>query len=161
MFRNTLPNGLQVIQIGFFASSRNACACGHRYAHVELRFSDYSVTSITRAPTGKVHIIPDKRMSNTNYCCFFELAVNPEVEERMMSYAQTNNAEFSVLAMYLNFLCCFTIRSRGTFCSAYVCRLLQLAGMCNDLDPDRTSPDHLFEALAADDRVVCSFNNRF
>lgn len=159
--RNTLSNGLHIIQIGFFASSRNACACGHRYSHVELRFSDYSVTSITKTPTGKVHLIPQKRMSNPNYCCFFEIAVRPEVEDEMLKFAErhADSTTFSILAMYTNFICCFTVRNpQSTFCSAYVCRLLQICDVCKGLDPDRTSPDDLFEELSADGKVVCSTN---
>ena len=150
-----------VIKIGFFASSRNVCSCGYRYAHVELRFSDYSVTSITRTPTGKVHIIPGKRMSNPMYCCFFEVVIEPTVEEQMVQFAEQSldMTSFSAIAMYWNFtplLRRYPIRKLGTFCSAYVCRLLQIGELCQELDPDTTSPDDLFYSLARDERVVCS-----
>jgi hypothetical protein len=157
--RHVSPTGLNICKIGFFASSRNVCSCGYRYAHVEVRFSDYCVTSITRAPTGKVHIIPGKRMSNPNYCCFFEIALESKVEEEMVEFAERYDAGFSSLVMYWNFapiLRNWPIRGWGTFCSAYVCRLLQIADLCQGMDPDRTSPDDLFIALAQDDRIMCS-----
>jgi hypothetical protein len=150
------------IQIGFFASSRTICACGHRYAHVELRFSDYTSTSITRSP-GVVHVLQGKKMSSPNYRCFFQISVSPAVEEEMMDFANSCTEQFSLVAMYWNFvpvLRRWPIRNRGTFCSAYVCKLLQIAGYCHGLDPYLTSPDALFEELAADDRVVCSRNRQ-
>lgn len=146
--------GLPIIQIGFFADGN----CGHKYSHVELRFSDYTVTSITRYP-GKVHLIPGKQMSNPLYSGFFEIAITPLIERKMRNYAETCEESFSSLTMYWNFLfSCCTIRRYGFFCSAYICKLLQIAGFCEGMDPYRTSPDDLYRELGADDRALCSFN---
>lgn len=156
--RNTTSTGLSIIQIGFFKTN----SCFQKYGHVELRFSDYTVTSITQNP-GVVHILKDKKMSNPNYSCFFEIAVEPEVEESMIQFAHEYPKQFSVITMYFNFLPILKNypRRTGTFCSEYICCLLQVGGFCESLDSYRTSPDDLFNELRFDDRVVCSRNKSF
>jgi hypothetical protein len=154
--RNLTHNRLPILQIGFFAGGG---WCGQRYSHVELRFSDYVVTSITKSP-GVAYFIPGKRLSNPGYRCFFDVAVDPHVEEAMRDYAERFHEPFSSLSMFWNFTCgsCCCIRTRGTFCSAYICRILQVGGLCEALDPQTTSPDRLFRELSGDPRTVCSVN---
>jgi len=156
MHTNLTATGLPIIQIGFFSDWNT---CRHRYTHVELRFSDYTVTSITRYP-GRVHLIQDKKMSNPRYRGFFEVATTFDNEAKMRHYAETCTEGFSSFSMYWNFIVPFCpIRRWGFFCSAYICKLLQIGGFCEGMDPYRASPDDLFKELTSDDRVVCSFNN--
>lgn len=159
--RDITPNGMHVIQVGFF-KARKSCFCCRvrRYEHVELRFSDGAVTSITRDP-GVVHYHEGRVLSNPLYSCFFSLCVAPEAEHRVQRNAKSNQSPFSLTAMIWNFA---PLTSRwpieGTFCSSYVTRILQELGYVEHLDPRVTSPDVLFEALAEDDRTFASFNKR-
>ncbi len=154
-YLNQTPSGQHILQIGFFANGN----CGHRYSHVELRFSDGSVTSITRFP-GRVHLIQDKQMSNPLYSGFYQIAVSPIIEQKMRYYAETCSESFSSFSMYWNFLCpaCCTVRKWGFFCSAYICKLLHIAGFCEEMDPYRVSPDDLYRELGNDERALCSYN---
>jgi hypothetical protein len=161
--RHVTSKGMHVIQLGFFnVLDETSCLSGvvswwtgGKYGHVELRFSDGYVTSITENP-GKVHY--EKRvLSNENYRCFFNVAVSPKHEAAMQRAAQLcaqNEIPFSKFAMIWNFLpivsSCFPMRATGSnffFCSQYITRLLQTAELFPDLDPDVTSPNDLYRVL--------------
>lgn len=153
-YLNQTPSGLHILQIGFFSGGN---CCRHKYSHVELRFSDGTVTSITRNP-GRVHLIYDKQMSNPLYSGFYQISVSPVIEQQMRYYAETCTESFSSFSMYWNFLFPCTVRRWGFFCSAYICKLLHIASFCTDLDPYRTSPDDLYKELSIDERALCSYN---
>jgi len=143
---------MRVVQIVFFPAN----SCLQKYGHVEVQFSDGTTTSITRDP-GIVHLIPKRLM---NYSCFFEISITEEQENEMIDFAQIYPKRFSLITMYWNFLPIFKNfpRRSGTFCSEYICCLLQIAGFCESLDSYRTSPDDLYHELRFDERVMCSRN---
>lgn len=148
--------GLPIIQIGFFKDGRGCC---QKYTHVELRFSDYAVTSIT-GDVGHVFILPGKRMSNPGYSCFFEVALMDGEHNRMRYYAENSiHIRFS----YWNILfgsCC--PRPTVTTCSSYICKLLQVgADMCMGLNAYRATPDTLFRALVAEKHRTRVSHNRY
>lgn len=150
--------GQNIIQVGFFKNTSSSCYRVLRYAHVELRFSDGTATSITRYP-GRVHYIANKQMSNPNYSCFFQIHLDPMEEFHLRAYADEFQDEtFSTFAMYWNFFVrCFPV-NYGTFCSKYIVMLLQRIKMCQELNPLTATPDHVFESLAKDERTVVSYN---
>lgn len=162
--RNTTPQGHHVIQVGFF-QAESSCLTSFaqaRYAHVELRFSDNAVTSITRDP-GYVHYEQGRMLSNPKYRCFFEIALAPAEEARMQEiareYAKDTTAQFSYLAMIWNFAPITRLWPLdGLFCSQYVTLLLQKVGLAADLLPARTSPDDLFDYLKHERRAIASYN---
>lgn len=156
MFRGEgVSSASQNLQIAFFPAN----SCFQKYGHVEIRFSDYTSTSITR-DSKFVHLIP-KNM--TKYSCFFQINVSEDIEEEMKDFANEYPKEFSVVTMYWNFLPIFKNfpRRKGTFCSEYICNLLKIAGFCQELDSYRTSPDDLYNELRFDERVVCARNKFF
>lgn len=162
--RDETPQGKRIIQIGFFKGPGGGCTAvaSSQYTHVELRFSDGSVTSITRDP-GTVHYTQGRTLSNPLYSCFFQVAVEPETEDYMQRRAErfSRDAEmrFSYTAMIWNFApITRNWPMEGLFCSQYVCKLLQMALLVTDLNPLTTSPDDLFEALKKDVRFAPSFN---
>lgn len=158
--RNKTPTNLHIIQIGFFSAN----SCFQKYGHVEVRFSDYSITSITRKDQdGFVHILNGRNLSSPNYRCFFEIAVQPHIEEEMINFANDYTKQFSTFTMYWNFLPILRNwpRRTGTFCSEYICNLLKICNLCEDLDSYTTSPDLLYETLRFDERVFCSRKNIF
>ncbi len=123
-----------------FFRSKGTCTCRHKFAHVELQFSDSSTTSILRNP-GRVHILENPLFNSHKS---FGLSVTPETERLMRYYAEHCDDVFSSITMYWNFIIPIWTRREGTFCSAYICKLLQIAGYCSELDPYRTSPDDLY-----------------
>ncbi len=157
--RETTPQGQHIVQVGFFAAEPSCIAA--RYEHVELRFSDNTVTSITRDP-GYVHYEEGRVLSNPKYRCFFQIALDPTEEFRMQTLAQQyalRRESFSYFAMIWN----FAPITRwwpisGLFCSQYVTVLLQSVGLAADLQPSSTSPDDLFEYLKYEDRAIASYN---
>lgn len=161
MERKITPTGLNVIQIGFFSTQRNCWSLGQLYEHVEIRFSDFKVTSISKDP-GIVYCIPNKRLSNPKYTCFFELAIELSVEREMqilMEDYMDSKIPFSTFAMYWNFIpITRNYPMNGLFCSHYICKLLQISSIGLYLNPLKTTPDDIFYALQKDKRVVCSFN---
>ena len=162
--RHTTNTGLHVIKLGFFnVSDEGSCIStmvnwwtGGNYGHVELRFSDGHTTSITESP-GTIHYDPGKLLSNPNYRCFFEIAIDARKEAHMQDIAKRcYEAEipFSKMAMIWNFLpivgWCLPMRSDGRnffFCSQYITRLLQEGGLFMHLDADKTSPNDLYRAV--------------
>lgn len=152
--------GTPIVQIGFFKSQ--SAFWGQKYDHVELRFSDGTVTSITRNP-GRVHYTSGRQLSNPLYSCFFQIAIDSEKESHVQIMAQNaahdDTVRFSYAAMIWNFLpigSCYPMQ--GTFCSQYVTSLLKEMDMCKDLNPLTTSPDILFDNLKRDPRAIVSFN---
>lgn len=148
------------VQIGFFKYG----SCLQRFGHVELRFSDGHVTSITRDP-GVVHYDCDRILSNSNYSSFFEIDLTEQEESLMQQLAKWHHDQetpFGHVRMYFNFLCkCCPVRGpKRLFCSQYIVMLLQNANMLMDLDPDTTSPDALYGALKDFDRAYFAGNNR-
>jgi hypothetical protein len=152
--------GQNIIQVGFFRNDASSCCRILRYAHVELRFSDGTATSITRYP-GRVHYIANKQMSNPNYSCFFQIHLDPLEEFHLRAYADEFQDEtFSVFAMYWNFIFRCVPLNYGTFCSKYITMLLQKINLCKELNPLTASPDGVFESLAKDERAIVSFNKQ-
>ena len=153
---------MKIVTIGFFRTTGCSKTC-QRYAHVEMRFSDGTVTSITRNP-GYVHYDQTRVLSNQNYSCFVSLNVTPEQEERMQNVAYDHyvrKTPFAWFSMYWNFICCYPIRNRQSlFCSQYIVELLQLCDQCMDLDPARTSPTQLYHALVDNEDFYFSTNSR-
>lgn len=152
--------GTPIIQIGFFKSLSNWL--GQTYEHVELRFSDGTVTSITRDP-GRVHYSKGRLLSNPKYSCFFQIAIDPETEayvQRMAEKAASDESvRFSYVAMVWNFFPltrCYPLS--GTFCSQYITKLLHAMDIATHLNPQTTSPDDLFETLKREPRAIVSFN---
>lgn len=165
VYRELTPQGDPIIQIGFF-KSRQTFTCGgllsQRYEHVELRFSDGSVTSITRDP-GRVHYEHGRQLSNPLYSCFFQMVVDEETEKYMQKmashYANCETKRFSYLAMIWNFAPVTRwYPLDGLFCSQYITTLLKVAHVAEELDPRTTSPDHLFDSLRKHPRCIASFN---
>jgi hypothetical protein len=135
----------------------------HVYSHVELRFSDGAVTSITQSP-GYVHYETNRLLSNVGYRCFFELSIDASLELAMQQYAQEcarQQISFNRLAMYWNFIPCLPpIYSNGQsfFCSEYITTLLQMCNACSELTPALTSPTDLYESLKGNPHVNVTFN---
>ena len=164
--RNTTPQGDPIIQIGFFkATSSRLFTCGAlnaQYSHVELRFSDNTVTSITRDP-GRVHYEKGRTLSNPMYSCFFQIAIRPQQEADMQKlarhYAEAKEPQFSYVAMIWNFTpIARNFPMQGMFCSQYICMLLQHVSIAVDLNPLTTSPDNLYDNLRRDKRAIASYN---
>ena len=193
--RHVTKNGKHVIKIAFFSSRHNnnsssssSCmdwlaACWTRrketqsnratvstFTHVEFRFSDGAVTSITRAHPSVMHLIPGKMLSNAGYRCFYQLYVTPRQETVMRRYAEScvdDHVPFNARAFWWNFApitqCC-PIRARGNayFCSEYVTELLQFAfrndAQIGALDAACTTPNMLYDALKASDAAVLTIN---
>lgn len=139
----------------------------HIYTHVELRFSDGYVTSITNDP-GVVHLLEGKLMSNRKYSRFFEIHLSFAQEQKMRAYAERakeENIGFNACGMYWNFIpcACFTISGGGrkVFCSQYITELFQEIGLLTDLIPEKTSPTALFEAMSNDGAFKNSYNEAF
>jgi hypothetical protein len=186
--RDVTKDGRHVIKIGFFTPHQqqqqqeqpSCTACfysiaswwtsvpqdeGRHYSHVELRFSDGCVTSVTQDP-GTVHYINDKMMSSKGYRCFYQIAVSPQdeaiVQERAKWHAE-NKTPFGKTAMYWNFLPVLRnvpIRSQETsfFCSQYITTLLQMINLVPELDADLTSPNDLWRVLKGASYASISFN---
>lgn len=176
--RKVTKTGLRIVCVGFYspefdpsiangnAGWMNRLASwwtsndqGLVYSHVELRFSDGALTSITRNP-GTVHYIPSqigRLLSNPGYNSFWELYCTAEQEEAMQRYAMECarvGIPFNGTAQYWNFipgLSCLPIRAQGSafFCSEYVTTLLQRADFLQELDAATTSPTQLHDALVA------------
>jgi hypothetical protein len=155
--REVTECGLRIVQIGFFRVN----SCCSKYGHVEIRFSDGTITSITRDP-GYVHFEPGRLM--TRYNCFFQIHLTSLEEEAMEQKAfdaHQNKVPFSYMSMIWNFApLTRNYPLNGEFCSSYVTKLLQMVGYCEELDPRRTSPDDLFKCLVEDNRVVVSVNRK-
>ena len=135
------------------------------YSHVELRFSDGAVTSITQSP-GIVHYDTSRMLSNSGYQCFYEIEIDLEIEKAMQAYAKMcaeKKIPFNRIAVYWNFvpiLSCMPIKANGDayFCSEYITTLLQKAGFCADLDPATTSPNDVYMSLRNDPYADATFN---
>lgn len=165
------------ITIGFYRPEQldvcSSCLYSHKtdakriYTHVELRFSDNSITSITRDP-GTVHYFKaGKDLSRQGYTCFFEIDVNSSLELAMKDYAQDcadKEIPFNYWGMYFNFIpilnTFYTYDSECTsfFCSEYIVHVLQKGGMFGDLIPHLTTPNMLYEALKNSPITDISFN---
>lgn len=161
--RNVTPGGKRVLQVAFYET--NGCGrCIQRFRHVELRFSDDTVTSITKDP-GVVHYDQEKIMSSDGYSWFLQVTLEPYLEDRMQQKAflyWEHQTRFANWALYWNFICCcFPFRGDNTlFCSQYITLLFQEAGMLKQLDSDRTTPTALFNALQTYDNVMFGSNTR-
>jgi len=170
-YHRTTKEGKRIVKIGFrtpkatdtsffnrAASWITNTGTGRIYSHVEMRFSDGVVTSITET-TNKIHYDDTRVLSAIEYKSFFEIHISPEQEEVMQIYAKKMaDAEvpFNKWGMMLNFLpCCFfsccAVRKQGRayFCSEYITDLLQLIQYVPELDASRTSPNALHAALLA------------
>jgi len=151
---------------GYLATYFTSINSKHTYTHVEMRFSDGTVTSITQKP-GTIHYLQGKMMSHHKYSRFYELHVTWDEEQRMQNYAENAAREeipFNKCGMYWNFIpCCFPIDKKGKafFCSEYIVTLLQLIDHLPDLDPHTTSPNKLFEAIENDPNFKSSYNTVF
>lgn len=167
----------KTITVGFFSpvndeetgcfswlASKVTSANGELYSHVELRFSNGMVTSVTREP-GHVHY-EERLLSNSGYRSFFEIDVDPSVEEIIQEYAQkcaSKKIPFNAIGMYWNFLpLCgrWAVHREGTafFCSEYIATLLQMAYFCPELDPATSSPTDIWISLKNDARAQITFN---
>lgn len=166
--RHTTRDGRRIVMIGFrtpgtgdtslfnrVASWITSSGTGVVYSHVEMRFSDGTVTSITES-LNQVHYDDTRVLSAGEYKSFFEIHISPEQEDVMQIYAK-KMAEaavpFNKCGMMLNFwpccLSCCVVRKKGDayFCSEYVTDLLQLIQYVPELDASRTSPNALHAAL--------------
>lgn len=138
----------------------------HTFSHVELRFSDGFVTSITEDP-GVVHYEDGRLFSNSRYRSWLELHVTPQEERLMQGYAQAmyeKQVPFNKMGMYWNFIpCCACFPVRRTedafFCSEYITMVLQQGGYFLELDPATTSPTMLHKALQSSGEAKMSFNS--
>lgn len=165
-------DGRGIILVGFFRpvtqpQTGPACAScvtamaawwtmreGRSYSHVELRFSDYTVTSVTQNST--VHYEP-RVLSNPGYTCFFRIPVSAEQEQRMQQMAREyceRRIPFNKAGFWWNFLplvgARMPLRREGSavFCSEYITRLLQAGDLLPDhLDSATISPTDLYMLL--------------
>ena len=161
--RDITPNGKRILYVAFY----NAQGCGRccqRFRHVELRFSDGTVTSITKNP-GVVHYDSSKIMRNDNYSCFFKVFLDPQLEDWMQQKARwyyDQQTLFARWGVFWNFICCcWPLRGDQTlFCSQYITILLQIADMVPQLDPDCTSPTQLYTELKMCENVMMGSNKR-
>jgi len=163
--RETTPQGNPIIQVGFFRATPSWWSCGPlnaTYEHVELRFSDGTITSITRDP-GTIHYEQGRMLSNPNYRCFFQIAIDTKEEEYIQGLAKkcadSADMRFSYMAMIWNFApITRNWPINGVFCSQYITMLLQHIRIATDLNPLTTSPDDLFHTLKRDKRAIASYN---
>jgi len=166
--RRRTRDGKRIIEIAFatpaetndtFVEKTASCITGSPegqvFCHVEIRFSDGYVSSITADP-GKVHYQQGRMLGNPAYKRFFSLYVSPQDEKSMQSYAHhaaKREIPFNKMGMYWNFLPClnyvWTVRKNGEafFCSEYITTLLQLTGRLSELDAAKTSPTALYIAI--------------
>jgi len=177
-YRYLTEQGKRVIKIGFRTPGDYNAGCfntvaswmtdngsGQIFSHVEVRFSDGYVTSITET-NNKIHYDNTRVLSADEYRSFFEIHVTAEQENIMQAYAEKawkEEVPFNKCAMMWNFLPCLSfcaIRKKGTafFCSEYITVLLQLIGYVPELDPSLTSPNDLHAALTTADNVYVSIN---
>jgi hypothetical protein len=176
--RNLTKNGNRIIKIAFLelcddslvtkcASYLTANETEKSFSHVELMFSDGTVTSITQHP-GFVHYDSNRYLSNTSYKYFFEIYVSPKEELVMDTYAKScvnNKITFNKCGMYWNFIPClsyfaYTNGGKSMFCSEYVTKLLQTIGYLSNLDPSKTSPNDLYLAMKNCKSVKIGFNSK-
>jgi len=168
--RDTTPDGRHVVTIGFFepAEQRQELGCfgnrvnsiascwtardGAHYSHVEMRFSDGTVTSVTQ--NKPVHF-ERRLLSNQNYKAFYHINMEGWKEKEMMDMAKqfhTDEIEFNKGGMWWNFLPLLKHiplqrQGRSVFCSEYIVMLLQKAGYLNGLSPETVSPSDLYIEL--------------
>lgn len=161
---------MKEIRIGFFKATGCGRAC-QRYSHVELRFSDGTVTSVTSpggpfGDPGTVHYDQQRILSNNQYSCFIACHVTDQQELAMHELAYQYFEEkrpFAWFAMYWNFLCCCcpSKRRRAVFCSEYVVLLLQAGGLLLDVNAWSTSPTSLYWRLMEEpEQFHFSVNNK-
>ena len=144
--------------MGCFANCVNSIAAswtareGLTYSHVEMRFSDGIVTSVTQ--NTPVHL--ERRvLSNPNYKSFFRIAVAPDKERKMKLLAEKYHKEevrFNTGGMWWNFIPLLKYiplqrGGRSVFCSEYMVQLLQEADFLLAIRPESTSPNDLYVEL--------------
>lgn len=154
---------MRVVTVGFF-KNEGCYKTFQKYSHVEVRFSDGTVTSITRNP-GYVHYDQTRVLSKSNYTCFMSINVTPDQEEAMQQLAYhhyVHRTPFGSVAMFWNFLCLLCpIRSESSlFCSQYVIKLFQRGGILLDIDPDTTSPTTLLDEMRKNEDFYFSTNTK-
>jgi uncharacterized protein YycO len=123
---------------------------GCQFGHVELMFSDGSAASSTEK-TG-VHYDTDRVLSNDGYTNFLTVTVTMSQQTRMQQFiAQRVGRPFnSAGRLWNNVGClrdCFGMvdtEDRSYYCSELITTVLQLAGLCKDLDPRCTNPTQLY-----------------
>lgn len=166
--RQTTSGGKRLLSIGFFTPDDQKSGyiqsftnhiIGYwtqiekrRFSHVELRFSNGMVTSVTG--DGPVHY-EQRFLSNKCYRYFFKLELSAENEEKMEKLAADyakNKVEFNRIGMCWNFFpitSCFPIKKRENkvFCSEYIVQLLQEGGLLQDKNPFEISVVDLFFIL--------------
>ena len=174
----SLPKKKITITIGFFSPQDNntifnkLASCWtarsdvkQTYSHVELRFGNGAITSVTKDP-GYVHYETDRLLSNSGYRCFFEIDLDPSLEIAIREYAmKCANAKvpFNGIAVYWNFLpLCSRLpiysNSESFFCSEYIATLLQMVHQCPLLTPALTSPNDLYASLKMNPQASITFN---
>lgn len=166
--RTTTSDGQRLLFIGFFTPDEQKSGyiqsftnqiIGYwtqieqrRFSHVELRFSNGMVTSVTA--DGPVHY-EQRFLSNKCYRYFFSLKISAENEDKMEKMAKNyakNKVGFNRIGMCWNFspiTRCFPIQKRENkvFCSEYIVQLLQEGGLLKDKNPSEISVVDLFFIL--------------
>lgn len=135
------------------------------YSHVELRFSDGYSTSIT-SDGGCVHYVANRTLSKSGYRCFYEIDVDPQIEDIVRGYAMQcaeRKVPFNSVAIYWNFLPIFSkfpIRANNGafFCSEYITVLMHKINQCPELVPETTSPTDLYVSLKNNPQFAVTFN---
>lgn len=169
--REITSDGRHIVTIGFFQPCEEQdqqlgcfgnwvnylAACwtqrdGFNFSHVEMRFSDGFVTSVTQDKP--VHY-EQKMLSNPNYKAFFQVCLAPQQENKMVKMAKKfaeEKVEFNAGGMWWNFLPLLKYaplqrEGKSVFCSEYMVMLLQEAGLVEDMCPESTSPTDLYIEL--------------
>lgn len=134
-----------------------------RFGHVELRFSNNKVISITRSGGG-VHY-EQRVLSKSNYSTFFKIAVTELEEQKMERLAQEiyeQKPSFNLWGMLWNFAPftshCTVYRNNSYFCTELLLKLLQEGGIFLGVDPAKVSPNKLYDMCIQEKRAIITLN---
>ena len=122
----------------------------HQYGHVELIFPDDAVTSTTEE-TG-LHYDYHKLLSHTNYSTFITVEVPREAVYRMQEFAKERvGRPFNSSGRLWNNVwllrTCFGVvdtEDRSYYCSEFITTLLQMGGLCTNMDARCVNPTQLY-----------------
>lgn len=138
------------------------------YGHVELMFSDGTVTSMTGK--GGLHYDKQKMLSNTGYSATLDIMVTPEEEAAMQYFAErlhkSGQVQFNQLGQIWNFwpvLSWFPVRTKNEdyfFCSEFITAILQRGDVMLGITPGSIDPNSLYYYLRYSGVGIPSHNTK-
>ena len=138
--------------------TRNPALC---FTHVELRFSDRMVISITNEG---IHY-EQRVLSSNGYSTFFKIDVSVKQEIEMKNLAQdifNQKPTFNWVGLVWNFAPltnhCAVTRQNAYFCTELIVMILQKADIFIGAIPHKTSPNQLFDMCMNEPMCVLTYN---